>query len=348
MVAVPRAARRVGRVLTLTAAGLFVLGIVVVVGVEVHYRITKPDDVPALHAALPPPGATIVPGMVVFDSDRTGNFEIFVMAADGSGVRQLTDDPAYDSWWGRISPDRQRILFYRTPKGVHDRDFTKTSLWVMGGGGEAPLELRPPGTDGWQVQGHAEWSPSGEEFVMFGGRNTNPQIWVTTATGQRPRKVTDRGGSNLDPSWSPDGRTVVFVGCPRSVCFFGSYEVYTASASGREDAVRLTSDSYRDHDPYFSPDGSKVAWLTQTSRAGLVGVWKLRIAEADGTQLRWLVDDDAVSSKPEWSRDGGQIFFHRLDIARSPRFSIYVIEPDGTSLREVTVGQPGVNEYPST
>src|SRR4051794_22005974 len=55
---------------------------------------------------------------LVFDSDRTGNFEIYAMGVDGSSPVELTRDATYDSFWPKISPDRTQILFYRSPKGV--------------------------------------------------------------------------------------------------------------------------------------------------------------------------------------------------------------------------------------
>lgn len=183
---------------------------------------------------------------------------------------------------------------------------------------------------------------------MFGGRESNPQIFVTTATGGDAVAITERSGVNLDPSWSPDGGTIVFIGCPRAVCFPPDYEVYTIDKSGNGEAVRLTDDNLRDHDPYYSPDGTRLAWLTQTSTQGPTGAWNIRISAADGSDIRRVTDDSNINSKPEWSRDGTRIFFHRLEIGRHTGFSIFSISPDGTDLVELTLDQPGVNEFPST
>lgn len=296
--------------------------------------------------------STVPGGVIVFDTNRSGNFEVYSMEADGSEVRALTSDPGWDSWWPRVAPDRRHILFYRTPAGVHDRDYSKTRLWVMNADGSGPVLLRPPGQDGWDFQGHAEWSPDGSELVMFGGSRQQPQIHVTTATGRHLRQVTERKGVSLDPSWSPDGRSIVFVGCPRAVCGPRDYEVYTVDAVSVQagEAQRVTDDDLRDQDPYFSPDGHSLAWLTQTSTSGTpVGTWNIRVADPDGSGLRRLTNDDGkVNSKPEWSRDGSLIYFHRMDFPRSMRFSVWVIRPDGTGRHEVTSGQPGVNEFPST
>lgn len=294
------------------------------------------------------PVATPLPkDRVVFDSDRSGNYEIYVMSHEGSNVVQLTSDVKFDTWWPRVSPDRRQILFHRSPKGVNDRDYTKVSLWVMNADGSAVRELRPVGADGWALQGHAAWSPDGRQLVMFGGKRISPQIFVTDVQGRNPRAITSRGGQNLDPSWSPDGRTIVFTACPSSICFERDYEIYTIDADGVGEPVRITNDKLRDHDPYYSPDGKGLAWLTQTSTKGPVGTWNIRIANADGTNLRAVTNDDQINSKPAWSFDGALIYFHRLDAARSKKFSIYSIRPDGMDMRALKSDPRYNHEYPS-
>ena len=345
----PRRPRRWGRVLLAIGAVLAVVVVVAVAGLAYLLRNwNTPARVPADYrppAALPA-SAPVAPGELAFDSDRTGNFEVFTMAPDGTGVRQLTNDPAWDSWWPRLSPDRRTIIFYRTPAGTHDRNFTRTALWAVAPDGSAPVLVRPAGLDGWPQQGHAEWSPDGSSLVMFGGRNrSSPQIFVTDRLGQSPRPVTDRPGSNLDPSFAPDGRTIVFVGCPGRFCTPSDQEVYTVPTTGGE-VTRLTRDAIRDNDPYYAPDGSRLAWLSQTS-GGLPGVWDIRVAGADGADPRRLVDDGNVNSRPQWSADSRTIYFHRLVPGSGSGFQIWAIRSDGSGLHEITTGQPGTSEYPS-
>ena len=308
---------------------------------------TPPNGTPSTAS----PGSTVIAGnalaadFLAFDSDRTGNYEVFVMRLDGSGVRQLTNDPKLDSWWPRISPDRRRILFYRTPKGVHDTDFTQTSLWVASADGSGVQELRGKGLDGWDQQGHAEWAPDGQRLVMFGGSRTNPQIYVTDASGKAAKKVTDRGGTNIDPSWSRDGATILFIGCPNAICFDKDYEVYSMPASGGE-AKRLTNNALRDHDPYFSPDGKQIAWLEQTDASGPTGIWNIELMRADGSDQRAVTKDRQINSKPEWAPDGSVIFFHRFEFG-GDKWKLFSIRPDGTGLTELVKGVAGNNEFPS-
>lgn len=285
--------------------------------------------------------------MLAFNSDRTGNYEIFTMRDDRSQLRQLTTDAGFDTWWARMSPDRQRILFYRTPQGVHDSDHTQASLWIMNADGSGQRQLRPPGADGWEQQGHAEWSPDGTQFIMFGGSRLNPQIFLTDAEGQLLRQVTDRPGQNLDPSWSPDGQTIVFVGCPQAACIEPNYEVFTIPVAGGE-AQQLTSNAIRDHDPYFSPSGTHIAWLAQTNPGafGVLGGWDVMLMQADGSEQHNLTNDGQLNSKPHWSRDGQRIYFHRLVPGVDTHWRICALNFDGTGLTEITDGADGNDEYP--
>ena len=286
---------------------------------------------------------------MLFDSNRNGvNYEIYSMSTTGTGVTSLTSNQQYDSWWPRLSPDRKRIVFYRTPRGTYDHDYTKTSLWAMNYDGSGLTQLLAVGAHGWAEHGHAEWSPDGSHLVMFAGQLINPQLYVTDDLGRNPRQLTSRPGLNIDPSWSPSGTTVTFTGCPTASCNAAAMEVYTIPAAGGT-ATRVTSDTMRDNDPYFSPDGSRIAWLTQTSTTGgAVGAWNIRVAQADGSRLGYITNDANVNSRPQWSHDGTLIYFHRLVYSDPPpRFDIYVIHADGTSLTSLTAGQPGSAAYPS-
>ena len=285
--------RRWQRVLFIVIGAIVVVVVaVVVLGVVIVHRLNTPESVPkSWHApsALPASATRSIPaGNLVYDSNRTGNYEIWTMNPSGGAEHQLTDDKAYDSWWAQLSPNRKTILFYRTPKGTHDRDYSKTSLWAMAANGSDRVELRPAGLDGWVYQGHAEWSPDGQRLVMFGGSRLNPQVWITNDLGESPKVVTHRGGSNIDPSWAPNGRTIAFVGCPGSVCLPEDQEIYVVADTGGV-ATRITYDSLQDDDPAFSHNGRELAWLTKVGGGTLSeGTWNIRLlpVQMSGTTVK--------------------------------------------------------------
>lgn len=287
---------------------------------------------------------------MVYNSNLDGvNYEIYSMSATGGTPTQLTNDRTYDSWWPRLSPDRRYILFYRTPKGTYDNDYTKTSLWRMNWDGSGVTQLLPVGAYGWADQGHVDWSPDGSKLVMFGGSASNTQIYVTNATGGNPVAITSGPASAYDPSWSPDGTRVAFVSCPTVPCGSADFEVFTTSAVAGGTPTRVTFDSLRDNDPYFSPDGTRIAWLTETSpTTGAAGAWNIRVAKTDGTSPAYVTNDNNVNSRPQWSKDGTQIYFHRLVYSDAlPHFDVYVMHSDGTSMQNLTAGQHGSAGFPS-
>jgi Tol biopolymer transport system component len=295
--------------------------------------------------------ATLGTDQLVFNSNRSGNHEIFVMKTDGSAVTQLTQDKQYDSWWPKISPDRKKILFYRAPQGKSE-NYAEASLWVVNADGGMPTVLRAKNADNWTQQGHAEWSPDGLRIAMFGSVGATLQVFVTDVQGKNPVQYTNRVGINTDVSWSRDGSKLLFNGCPSNPCTALDFEVYSMPATPFSVPTRITNDRVADYDPYFSPDGKSMAWLSTINPLAFpigsanLGQWAIRIANADGTGVRDLINDGQVNSKPAWSTDSNTIFFHRME-PPDYRFRIFKINRDGTGLVELTKGAAGSSEYPS-
>ena len=318
-----------------------------------------PPNPPAPDAAVPvpdaaPPRATLAADQLVFDSTRAGtNHEIFAMKTDGSSAIRLTTDAAYENWWPRISPDRTKLLFYRSPAG-NPENYAEASLWVMNADGTGVTQLRAKGRDGWTMQGHGEWSPDGTNIAMFGSAGAALEIFVTNASGGNPVQYTSRGGTNTDVSWSPDGKSLLLNGCPGTPCVPANYEIYAMPATALAAATRLTTDGVASYDPYFSPDGHKLAWLVNVDPTANVipgtgtalGRWAIRIVDAGADNARYLIDDGNINSKPAWSLDGQTIYFHRM-VPPDYRFRVFRIGADGSGLAELGVGAPGISEHPS-
>jgi dipeptidyl aminopeptidase/acylaminoacyl peptidase len=293
-------------------------------------------------------GAAVRPDRLLFDSDRSGSYEIYSMALDGTDVQRLTTAPASDSFWARATRDGSRILFQRTPKGVNDTDYTQASLWVMAGDGSGAHVIRPVGSDGWTLQGHAEWSPDGSHIATLGTAAGVLQVFIVDADGSHPRQLTSGPSHKLDCSWSPDGATIVFITTPTAGAPASAQEVWTIPAAGGT-AVRLTTDSLEDYDPYYSPDGTRIAWLTQTAPdhygPGL-GVWNIRLMNADGSGVAMVTNDLHINSKPQWSADGAAIYFHRFVYGGPGSWHLYRVAPGGGALTQVDTGAPGNSQFP--
>lgn len=278
--------------------------------------------------------ASYPPSSLLFDSDRTGNYEIYKVTPNGA-VSQLTSGGSYDSWWPKPSPDGKTFIFYRTPKGVHDGDYQKTSLWKANIDGTNAVQLIAAKANGWSVQGHAEWLPDGSGLLMFGG---NAQLYTTSVNGTNPQLINVIGQPSAitDPSISNDGSRITYA---------RGGDIWTVARTGGT-PTQITSDQYIDYDPYFSPDGKQIAFLTHTS-SNLSADWAIRMANKDGSNLHNFISDGHINSKPAWSQDGSLIYFHRHPTGSGTGFfGLWMQTVQGGTLTALSVGN-GANEYPA-
>lgn len=284
-------------------------------------------------------GATALRGhfeALIFDSNRTGNFELYSRGRDGV-VTQLTSNATYDSWWPRMNSARTKIVFTRTPAGVHDTDYTQIHTWTCNPDGSSQTQILAVGVDGWALQGHPAWKPDGSKIVTMGGAI---ELYQCNPDGSSRTKLTTTGQANnhTDPQYSPDGATIVY-------CFAGN--VYRVSSAGGT-PTQLTSDGNTDYDPAVSPDGTTLAYLTHTSGTPTAD-WDIRLQDFPaGTNDRELIGDGNINSRPEWAPNSSRIYFHRNPpVGSETPFSLWTITAAGTGLTSIPTGGSASNEYPS-
>lgn len=320
--------------------GLIIAGLVLLLAsiFVADNQLNPPFDESVLGPIELPVAPPISEDVLMYNSNRSGNHEIYVVVPGGAEMA-LTNDVRFDSWRARLSPDRTRVLFYRTPAGVRDSDPSQAGLWMVGVDGSGLVEVLPPGAHGWLTQGDATWSPAGDELVMTGSRSGGSQIWVTSLDGRSVRSVVAGPGDNSDPSWSPDAKRILFVACPEVQCKPSEREIYTVVAAGGE-RIRMTSDVLEDATPQFSPDGQQIAIATETSDS----IWDIRVLPTNLSQPPRALMTAGVSRSPHWS-DSRTIIFDSADPDNGSR-NIYEVEAVTGSLT-VILGSPADEAYPT-
>jgi serine/threonine protein kinase/Tol biopolymer transport system component len=135
---------------------------------------------------------------IVFTSDRSGNYEIWVAASDGQNPTQLTNFGGAHTGTPRWSPDGTRIAFDSRPEGY-------SSIYVIGLDGS---NLRRA-TTGTSEDVLPSWSRDGK-WIYFGSRRSgNWQIWKIPAEGGEAVQLTRNGGDEAFESW--DGQYAYYT-----------------------------------------------------------------------------------------------------------------------------------------
>ena len=197
-----------------------------------------------------------------------GHFEIYGARADGSDLRRLTVNDAYDAE-ATVSPDGKRVVFTSTRDG-------DIELYTMNvDGSDVRRITRRIGYDG-----GAFFSPDGTKLVwramypetaedttdylrLLEQRLVRPsrlELWVADADGDNPRQVTSLGAANFAPYFHPDGRRIIFASNqpdPRS----RNFDLYLIGVDGGGLEQVTTSPEF-DGFPMFSPDGRRLVFAS--------------------------------------------------------------------------------------
>jgi len=248
---------------------------------------------------------------IAFASNRDGNTEVYVMAANGTEPTNLTQNADTDGWNLVWSPDGQRIAF------TSERD-GNTEVYVMAADGTEPTNLTQSEGDDWAPV----WSSDGQRIAFLSNRDGNTEVYVMAADGTEPTNLTQSEGDDWAPVWSPDSERIAF-----SSNRDDNTEVYVMDADGTN-PTNLTQNAGDDRDPVWSPDGQHIAFAS--NRDGNTEVY---VMDADGTQQTRLTYHFSGEWSPVWSPDGQRIAFLSN---RDGNTEVYVMDADGTQQTNLT------------
>src|ERR1051325_10274309 len=243
-------------------------------------------------------------GRIAFHSSRDGDFDIYIMNADGSGVTQLTKNTVneFDPIW---SPDGKQIAFGRC------LDVCDAVVINADGSGERVLFH-----DGFP----RAWSPDGTRMAF----STNGEVYVMNADGTGVTQLTQGGG--FPTAWSPDGRQIAF-NSDRD----GDNDLYVMTSDGTG-ITQLTNDPASDEGDHagWSPDGKRFLF-SSTRDGGDLDIFVMNPHGSGVTQLTRNFDDD---DDPSWSPDGTHIAFQSTRDGGDE--DIFVMNADGTGVTQLT------------
>jgi TolB protein len=304
-------------------------------------EVSAPPPPPPTPTPMPTPTPTPeFTGKLVFQV--CNGCDIYVINADGSGLRRLTDgmDPAW-------SPDGKKVAFarWRDPRGIYviDEDGSNETLLF-----------------GWSQAKAPAWSPDGSHIAFtrrYGGPEKDMEIFPGWIVPAHPWwklglvRVEDRYFTELlcydhsfSPTWSPDGKVIAYDSD------FGMHLTSLDGSIGGQSYNRslyALSTDVRDTSPAWSPlrqavvvslsnhqdtaDGTKIAFMFNQHDH-----WEIYTMNADGSNRVRLTHEEPFAGppphnvSPAWSPDGRHLAFFS---DRNGKWELFVMNADGSNQR---------------
>lgn len=246
-------------------------------------------------------------GQVVYD--RGG--DIWIINADGTGERNLTNTPGSLERTPSISPDGAWVAYTnetnRTLNAMHISDGTVTSIYTS----SYPFII------------DTTWAPDGQSIMFRQGPYNHYDLWKINVDGSGLVNVTNDGMHNGQPSFSPDGTQIVYS--RRDIPAYAySVEVWRMNVDGTG-KTKLTfggSSGWSSENamPNWSPDGTTILYSSgEYGKSIGNSMWPhdIWVMNPDGSGKTSLTTYSGWDYYPSWSPDGsGFAFLHDHDIWR--------------------------------
>jgi Tol biopolymer transport system component len=223
---------------------------------------------------------------IAFNSDRSGEMNIWIHDLASGSVRPLTSGPGgdYQATW---SPDSRTIVFFSSRSGM-------PNIWSVG---VASGELQAL-TESASLDINPFFSPDGRSIAFQSDRTGRLEVLVMDAQGGSPRPLTSVGVGGHFLRWTADGEAVLFR-CP------SAGKAMLAPLSGGE--ARAVPEIAGGAHMSFSPDRSRVMDVV-----GHKTLWVSPLLGGNPEAVFAFDDSDARIDYPVWSPDGRSILFDRF------------------------------------
>ena len=255
----------------------------------------KPRPKPYVHERVDRPQRPDGEGRIAFISKRTGDWEIFTMAPDGSDVRNVTSHPKGGHFPRWIAGGTR--LAFRSQRGRDDDGWDRYEVDIDGTDVvKVPMLERLNNPD---LGLFPEVHPSGSYVVNAKETDGELDLFLARFDGQVIGPLAPAKGADYRAKFSPDGSRVLFIS-ERD----GNPEIYTVRIDGRE-LRRLTTNEGLDRYAEWSPDGSRIAFASDRDGESL----EVYVMNADGSDPRRLTNNKVEDGEISWSPDGTRLVF---------------------------------------
>ena len=268
----------------------------------------SPEDLTAIHSVV----GTATPrwspdGARIMFASPLGGSDLWTVNAGGGFPTPLNVDmgdiPFLQPHQPTFSPDGKWLAYISSKRGEGASEMYVTSLED---GRTVPLTHL-----GSHVNSYS-WSPDSRSIAVADDRSGGYDIYVVSVPGASITRITSDPRYEVFPSWTPDGRRIVYV---RLDDRWQDHDVLIADAAGGGEARTVVKDTnFFDYGagatfgyPLISPDGSTMLFRSQ--RSGWINYWVVPLA---GGAPHQLATENANQNGAHWSPDGKSILYVSL------------------------------------
>ena len=225
-----------------------------------------------------------------------GRSGIYALSLEDSTVHRVSDPPPMSEDWGpSFSPDGRRVMFVRNREiGAPD------DIWgAPMSGGEGVRMLSERG----RISSTPQWSVDGNSVIFSSNRNGHPALWrVSLDAPDSAVEIGEAGAPAWDPSVSRRGYRLAYERLLRSMSI---WQMNLSDSHEKRPylTVSATSDTDQGPGPQFSPDGKKLAYMSD--RSGTMEIWVSNSDGSNGFQLSAV----GAAGTPRWSPDSLSLAF---------------------------------------
>lgn len=285
-----------------------------------------------------PTGATILAKTSLAATDDKLRTEVWIYGVDGA---EKLDAKAFSAGPTGVRSLGHRAADFIIQTVTKERSFFDTKFAFVGSftGNKEIYMVDADGYGRRQVTKNGsinlkpKWNATGNAIAYTSYAAGNPDLYVADLGKGQIRRVSSRSGINTGGAFSPLGDLLALT-----LTVGGDSEIYTIDPYAGREVARLTASPGIDVSPSWSPDGSKIAFVSE--RSGGPQIYKMN---ADGSGAKRVTFSGSQNTDPSWSPTGDRIAFVGRE---GGHFDIFTVRPDGSGMDRITQGQ-GDNEDPS-
>ena len=226
--------------------------------------------------------------------------QLYVMNADGSGVKNISPNSKRNYNYPDWSPDGKKIVFESEPDEEEaKKQYPRTDIYIINSDGTNEIRITNDPTtlgDDHIRDMEPDWSPDGKKIVFISYKTSYPDVFVMNPDGTERTALTDLRSGVVSPHWSPDGSYIIFrsqkVGQKdwginimnsdgTDLVLIGYDKQFLPNANCRYDAFWYK----------FTPDGTKISLTCFNS---------LLIMNLDGSNVEEIYSDPNGASQFDW------------------------------------------------